>query len=92
MFNDPVKSYERIIREHGGIVAVKRKGKVSHLLLGQGEASLTLHTKMEVVVDERYVTRVLTDDANFSFELGTADVRALLKAHHGRVRLICTRP
>lgn len=33
-----------------------------------------LREKLEVVVDERYVTRILTDEVNFSFELGTADV------------------
>lgn len=31
--------------------------------------------QLEVVVSEKYVSKVLTDEANFSFEEGVADVR-----------------
>jgi nitrogen regulatory protein PII len=31
--------------------------------------------KMEIVVSEKYVQKVLTDETNFSFEQGVADVR-----------------
>ena len=30
--------------------------------------------QMEIVVSEKYVSKVLTDEANFSFEKGVADV------------------
>ncbi|KAF1818370.1 cytochrome P450 [Dissoconium aciculare CBS 342.82] len=54
-FKDPINSYSRAMREHGDIIAVKKKDK------------------MEIVVSEKYVQKVLTDETNFSFEQGVAD-------------------
>ena len=34
---------------------------------------------MEVVVSEKYVSKVLTDEKNFSFEQGVADVCVFLR-------------
>jgi len=37
---------------------------------------------MEIVVSEKYVSKVLTDEANFSFEQGVADVGAVIRLRH----------
>lgn len=64
-FKDPINSYSRATKEHGDVIAVKKKDK------------------MEIIVSEKYVQKVLTDEANFSFEQGVADVRSIVSV--GRV-------
>ncbi|KAG6826988.1 hypothetical protein H0H92_013650 [Tricholoma furcatifolium] len=58
LFRHPRQAYESALEQHGSVIGVYRKNRV----------------KLEYIVDESHVQQVLTNDALFSAERGTAAI------------------
>lgn len=74
MFTRPREAYESALKAHGPVIGVMRKGRVSLLHRFSYLCSNIPHPQLEYIVDEDHTMHVLSNDKDFSFEVGVAAV------------------